>query len=81
MKGAENGLRAQTFLVSTAKAGSLAAALGSAGIYERVDQVQGRAVRVADGTAAASLAPEQHLMNLQIIPVNFRVSSRAAMAR
>jgi hypothetical protein len=60
------------FLVSTAKAGSLAAALASAGIYERVDQVQGRAVRVADGTAAASLAPEQHLMDLQIIPVNFQ---------
>ncbi|HYX61753.1 MAG TPA: hypothetical protein VE888_22385, partial [Streptosporangiaceae bacterium] len=59
------------FLVSTAKAGGLAAALASAGIYEQVDQVQGRAVRVAD-QAAASLAPEQHLMNLRTIPVNFK---------
>ena len=58
------------FLVSTA--GGLTAALASAGIYERVDQVQGRAVRLASQTATTSLAPEQHLMNLQTIPVNFK---------
>ncbi len=60
------------FLVSTAKAGGLTAVLASAGIYERVDQVQGRAVRVATQAATASLTPEQHLMNLQTIPVNFK---------
>lgn len=63
-------LTRRRFLVSTATAGGLTAALASAGIYERVDQVQGRAVRVAD-QAAASLAPEQHLMDLRTIPVNF----------
>ena len=60
------------FLVSTAKAGGLTAALASAGIYERVDQVQGRAVRVAARAATTSLAPEQHLMDLRTIPVNFK---------
>ena len=60
------------FLVSTAKAGGLTAALASAGIYERVDQVQGRAVRAATRAATTSLALEQRLMDLQTFPVNFK---------
>ncbi len=57
------------FLVSTA--GGLTAALASAGIYERVDHAQGRAVRLVNEAATTSLPPEQHLMDLQTIPVNF----------
>lgn len=60
------------FLVSTAKAGGLAAALASAGIYEQVEHVNGRVVRVATRAATTSLPPEQHLMDLQTIPVNFK---------
>jgi hypothetical protein len=60
------------FLVSTAKAGGLTAALASAGIYERVDQVKGRVIRVASRAATTGLAPEQHLMDLRTIPVNFK---------
>ena len=58
------------FLVRTA--GGLTAALASAGIYERVDHVQGRAVRLANEAATTSLPPEQHLMDLQTIPVDFK---------
>jgi hypothetical protein len=58
------------FLVGTAQAGGLGAVLGSAGIYELVDLFSGRGVRPA--LAATTLPAEQHLMNLQTIPVNFR---------
>jgi hypothetical protein len=60
------------FLTSTAKVGGAAAALAAAGLYERVDLVQGRADRIATRAATATLAPEQHLMNLQVIPVDFK---------
>jgi hypothetical protein len=57
------------FLVSTAQAGGLSAALGATGIYELVDMYGGRGARPA---MAATLPLEQHLLNLQTIPVNFR---------
>jgi hypothetical protein len=58
------------FLVSSAQAGGVGAVLGSVGIYELVDLITGRGVRPA--MAATRLPPEQHLMNLQTIPVDFK---------
>lgn len=56
------------FLLGSAQAVGLGAALGSAGIYELVDILAGERVREA---AAASFPPEQHLMqSIPIINVN-----------
>jgi hypothetical protein len=57
------------FIVSTAQAGGIGAVLGSVGIYELVDLLSGRGVRPA---LAGTRPLEQHLMNLQTIPVDFK---------
>jgi hypothetical protein len=68
------------FLTSTAKAGGVAAALAGAGLYERVDLVRGRADRIVTRASTATLAPEQHLMNLQVIPVDFKGVQKSGQA-
>lgn len=55
------------FLVGTAKAATLSTALGSAGIYELVDVFTGPRFRMREA-AAVTLAPEQHLLQVAVIP-------------
>jgi hypothetical protein len=63
------GVTRRRFLVGTAQMGGLGTVLGATGIYELVDVFSSRGARPA---MAATLPPEQHIMNLQVIPVNFK---------
>jgi hypothetical protein len=58
------------FLAGTAQAGGLGAVLASPGIYELVERL-GRPV-ARPVSRSVTLSPEQHLMNLQVIPVDFK---------